>query len=593
MLFLPWSRSVFSRLWSWLRPQWWAVLLMPMSDLLAFCTMTVMPLIIARAIDGPITHKDYDGIWFYAFILLALAIAQAMFFAMRFLPTPAIIDAEMAIRRNLFAHVQRLSMLHHNQHGSGVLLSRLIGDVTQVAYFVHTLVPWTISTTVTLGFTAIILIAIHPLLGSFVVVALIPLGFASNFFQKRFYSAAQEVRESAAAVATAAEESALAVRVLKSLGGSRFISQRFGAAAVRSRDGELAQIRLSAWFNAFMTGYPIVVWAIVVVGGGAAVAQGSLSVGIFVAFAASYFRILTPVTQFGRLLFLYQVSKNALVRVITLFDTPVQIIEPRQPKSLPDGEALDFSFDDVHFAYPGAENDTLRGVDLHIPAGQTLALVGVTGSGKSLVTALAARLIDPIHGRVRLGEIDLRDLKLADIQSSVGVAFEEARLFSGSIADNLIFGRTDVSESEMKTALAVTQSTFVYGLPDGLATIVGERGFTLSGGQRQRLALARALIGHPRVLILDDPMSALDLRTEEALTKSLRDAFGHITTLIVARRPSTAILADRVALLEGGRIVAIGTHDELLASSIAYRHVMIAAPDKVEEATGSEIYAHE
>ncbi len=575
-------RWTFFRLWRWLGSRWWAVALMPLGDLLALGTMTVIPLVIAQAIDGPITHGDYDGIWFYVGVLLALTVAQTVFFGLRFFPIPAIIDAEMAIRRDLFAHVQRLSVLHHSRHGSGDLLSRLIGDVTQVSNFVHNLLPWTISTAVTLIITTVLLVAIHPLLGSVVVLALVPLAVASNLFQKHFYKAAQAAREGAAAVATAAEESAVAVRILKSFGGGRFASQRFRTAAERSRDAELTQIRFKAWFNAFMTGYPMVILALVVVGGGYAVAQKSLSVGTFVAFTAFYFRILAPVAQFGQLLFFYQVSKNALVRISGLFDTPLQIASPAQPKALPSAVPLDLRFEQVHFSYNDDATETLRGVDLHLPAGETLALVGATGSGKSAIAALAARLMDPTAGRVSLGGVDLRELDLAQLRNAVGVAFEDGLLFSGSIRDNLVFGRSNIEQRDIEQALLVTQSDFVMRLPEGLATVLGERGLSLSGGQRQRLALARALLGRPRLLILDDPTSALDLNTETALNRDLRDAFGHITTLIVARRPSTAILADRVALLEDGRILAVGTHQELLASSAAYRRVLVATPDEPE-----------
>lgn len=545
--------------------------------------MTAIPLVIAKVIDGPIAQFDHDGIWYYAGLLLVLTVAQTVFFGLRFFPIPKIIDAEMAIRRDLFAHVQRLSIFHHHRHGSGVLLSSLIGDVTQIAYFVHTLLPWTVSTAVTLVVTAIVLIVIHPVLGGFVVIALVPLGLASNFFQKRFYAAAQEVRESAAALATSAEELALAIRVLKSLGGADFITRRFHAAAIRSREGEFVQIHLSAWFNAFMTSYPILILAVVVVGGGVAAAKGTLSIGIFVAFVAYYFRILTPVTQFGRLIFLNQISRNAFVRVVGLFDTPDEIVGPMQPRPVPPGETLDLRFDNVRFAYPDAEGEILKGIDLHVRAGETLALVGVTGSGKSVLAALTARLMDPTGGRLLLGGVDLRDLKVNELRGAVGIAFEEALLFTGSIQENLALGRSTVNMNDIGQALAVTQVDFVADLPNGLATELGERGLTLSGGQRQRLAIARALLGRPRILILDDPMSALDLRTEELLTLALRQSFGHITTLIVARRPSTAMLADRVALLDGGYIADIGTHDEMVARSAAYRHVLIASSEKVQK----------
>lgn len=576
----PPSRArVFLRLWPWWRPYWWALALMPMADVMALVIRTIIPFVVAGMIDGPIAKGDHAGLWSYGGILLLLAVAQTLFFVLRFFPPPVIINVEMAIRRDLYHHVQRLSPLYHDRHGGGVALSHLVGDVSQIAVGLHQILPQLASTATALVLTSAMLIFIHPVLGLVVVIGLVPLGFATGVFQKLFYSAADEARESDAALATSIEESALAIRVLKALGGGPFMMDRFDFAARRSRDAEIKKIRLNSILAAILTGYPIALLAVVIGGGSISVAHGAVSIGAFVAFTTFYFRVLGPVNLMGNTLFQFQLSMNAMTRVAQLLDTPSDIVDPAIPRVLPASGALDVRFENVCFSYPGAQAEVLAGVDLTIHAGETIAIVGSTGSGKSALANLVGRLADVTGGRVLVGGIDVRDVAIDALRGTVGMAFEDALLFSVSVRENLTLGREGISDHDIATMLAITQSGFVADLPGGLDTVVGERGLTLSGGQRQRLALARALLGEPRVLVLDDPMSALDVRTEEALERAFRQAFKGVTTLIVARRPSTALLADRVALLEKGRIAAVGTHDELLANSAAYRQVLIAATD--------------
>lgn len=564
----------FRRLAPWVRPYRAGIIVMFVTDILALIATTITPFVIARMINGPIMSGDRDGLWRYAAILVGLAIVQTILFALRRLPTPKMADVETTIRRRLYFVVQRLSALYHDRQGSGTILARLNGDIGQIGLGLQMTFVWLVSNAVSLALTAAMLIAIHPLLGSAVVVAMIPLGLASTVFQNRFRTAASTARDRAGEVATSAEESALAIRVLRSLGGGPFVIDRFGNAARASRDAELEKIRLNSIFGAFLAGYPMVILVGVIVAGGIAVSRDSITLGAFVAFTTFYFRMLGPVNHMGGILSSFQEAINALQRVFDLIDTEAEIVEIANPQRLPDGP-LGVQFSAVKFSFPES-GEVLDGVDLLVRPGETLALVGATGSGKSVLGALVPRLMDVTAGSVRVGEVDVREAALTELRSAIGMAFEDAMLFSVSVRENLTLGR-EITEAEIEQALAVTQSGFVKGLPDGLDTVVGEQGLTLSGGQRQRLALARALLGHPRVLVLDDPMSALDVRTEEALERDLRAAFGNVTTIIVARRPSTAMLADRVAVLDQGRIVASGTHDDLLRDSATYRRVMIAA----------------
>jgi ATP-binding cassette, subfamily B, bacterial len=231
-------------------------------------------------------------------------------------------------------------------------------------------------------------------------------------------------------------------------------------------------------------------------------------------------------------------------------------------------------FAGVRFRYPGADHEILRGVDLVVRPGETMALVGATGSGKTSLTALVPRLFDVTGGQITIGGHDVRDLPLDTVRTIVTTAFEEATLFSASVLENLTMGRVGVSDADVTEAIEVAQASFVYDLPHGLATRVGEQGLSLSGGQRQRLALARAVLGHPRVLVLDDPLSALDVHTESLVETALRRVLSNTTALLVAHRPSTVLLADRVALLREGRVAAVGTHRELLANAPGYRELL-------------------
>jgi ATP-binding cassette subfamily B protein len=241
--------------------------------------------------------------------------------------------------------------------------------------------------------------------------------------------------------------------------------------------------------------------------------------------------------------------------------------------------------DGVGFRYPGADRDVLHDVSLDVAPGETIALVGATGSGKTTLTALIPRLYDVTAGRVLLDDTDVRDVPLAQLRRSIAVAFEEPTLFSVSARENLTFGRPDATDAEVREALHIAQAEFVYDLPWGLDTRLGEQGLTLSGGQRQRLALARAVLGRPRVLVLDDPLSALDVHTEALVEQALRRVLRGTTALVVAHRASTVLLADRVALLAGGTLAAIGTHSQLLATVPTYRNLLAQESDLEEVAS--------
>jgi len=565
------------RLWTWARPYRRDLVTMIITDVLALAAQMSVPLLVAAMIDGPIQKRDVEGILAYGAGMIGLGIVQTVMYVFRRRAMVAGLNIEHDLRVACYAHIQRLEPAAHDRMGSGQLIARSTGDLEEVRSFVAFTVPYLISTTFTLGFVIVMLLRLHLLLGILVLVAMVPMIVVSRGFRFRFERLAITAGRRTDDLAAAAEESALGIRVIKSYGRRPMMHERFTALAARLSDAELAKMRLFAGFDSLLIGYPILVLAAVVIGGVVSASTGALTLGEFVAFTAFYFRLLAPVTVAGALLAATQGAATSLVRVFEVLDSTPKLADPPRPAVVPTGRPLPVRFDRVGFTFAGARTAALRTLDLAIEPGETMALVGATGSGKSAMAALVGRLADVSEGRVLVGGIDVRDLRIADLRAEVGVAFEDATLFSLTVRDNLTLGRTGITDAEIERVIKITNAEFAYRLPQALDTQIGEQGLSLSGGQRQRLALARALLGRPRVLVLDDPMSAIDVRTEEAIESRLYDAFDGVTVLIIARRLSTALLADRVAVLADGRIADIGTHAELMARCATYRWLMIGA----------------
>jgi ATP-binding cassette, subfamily B, bacterial len=291
-----------------------------------------------------------------------------------------------------------------------------------------------------------------------------------------------------------------------------------------------------------------------------------------------------PILSLGFLIAHAQETASACDRIGELLDAPITVADRPGARPAAVGTPARLRFEGVVFAHPGADRPVLDGVDLDVAPGETLALVGSTGSGKTTLTSLVARLHDVTGGRVTLDGHDVRDLPLVQLRSVVATAFEDATLFSMSVRENITLGRPDATDEQVAEALRVAHADFVHELPWGLDTRIGEQGLSLSGGQRQRLALARAVVGRPSVLVLDDPLSALDVHTEALVEQALREVLAETTALVVAHRASTVLLADRVALLEGGRIVAVGTHGELLSDVPQYRDLLAQDSELAEAA---------
>lgn len=566
------------RLRTWARPHRRAIAFMLAAATGAMLAQSLVPIVIGKIVDGPIRNHDTAGLWRLSGVALLFGVAEAgLFFARRRAMATSALGVETDLRRDLFAHLQRLPVAFHDRWPSGQLLSRLTTDLSTVRRFVGLASVFLIADALTIVVVVALLIHIQMWLGLLVLVSMIPLVVGTRRFELRYSRDARAAQDLTGDLATAVEESALGIRVIKAFGRRPHVLAGFTADAARLRRAELTKIHTLGWFWALLEGLPQMVLALVTAGGVIARARGAITTGELIAFVALYLQLVWPIIMLGWLLALTEEAGSACRRIFEIFDIEPTILDPVTPTPAEAGTSLEFR--DVHFRYEGSDVDVLRGVDLMLRPGETMALVGGVGSGKTTLTALVPRLYDVAGGAVLLGGVDVRDLRLDQLRHAVTTAFEDATLFSASVYENLTLGRAGVTDADVAEAVEVVQAGFVYDLPFGLETRIGEQGLSLSGGQRQRLALARAVLGRPRVLVLDDPLSALDVHTETLVEAALRRTLAETTTLVVAHRASTVLLADRVALLADGRVAAVGTHSELLTRVPAYRALLAQSPE--------------
>ncbi|MGH3716567.1 MAG: ABC transporter ATP-binding protein [Micromonosporaceae bacterium] len=541
----------------------------------------VIPLLIQRVIDGPVRHGAAGALPLLGAAALALGITEAVLqFVRRWIQSDAALGMEAELRSALYAHLQRLSVAFHGQWQSGQLLSRATTDLGVIRRFLSFGLIFLLVNAVTFVTVLVLLFQLYWPLALVVAASAVPLFWSARYFGRRYLDVSRRQQDQQGDVATEVEETAHGMRTIKAFGRSREVFRRFDARAVRLHDTAVGKARIVAQFWALLELVPAATLGVLLVAGAAAVSAGDLTLGGLVAFASLHLMLAWPIEAMGWILANGQEAMTAADRLYEVFDTEPTVVDAPGARQLA-GATGALRFEEIGFTYPDGEFPVLRSVDLEIVPGETLALVGVTGSGKTTLAALALRLHDPTRGRVTLDGHDLRDLTLESLRRTVATAFEEPTLFSMSIRENLTLGRPDAGDDDIAEALRVTRAEFVYDLPWGLDTRIGEQGMSLSGGQRQRLALARAVVVRPRVLILDDPLSALDVHTEKQVEEALRRVLAGTTALVVAHRPSTVALADRVALLADGRITAVGDHSELLETVPEYRAVISADAEEV------------
>ncbi|WP_246018667.1 ABC transporter ATP-binding protein [Saccharothrix australiensis] len=571
-----------ARLWPYFRPARAPMLLSMASALLAMLCGLGIPLITQRIVDGPIAARDLGALPPLVGLVLLLGIAEAAFFytRRRLIARPAS-EVEARMRADMYHHLQRLPVSFHDRWQSGQLLSRATTDLNTVRRFGAFVVTFLVVNTVVVLVGLVVLFWLSPALGAIVLGCTLPLIALSYLFESKFKVVARKAQDQAGDLTTVVEESVLGIRVLKAFGRGPHLTKRFRQQARELRDTELAKVRVFALLWAVLIVLPELAIAGQLAFGAVGIADGTVTVGTLVAAVTVSAFLRWPIDSIGWLLAETNQTASATERFFEVLDAPVTITDPERPAALPERVRGHVRFEGVHFAHPGSDREVLRGVDLDIRPGETIALVGATGSGKTTVTALVPRLADVTAGRVTIDGVDVRDLGLAELRAVVGTAFEEPILFSASVTENIALGNHDVGEARVREALRVARAEeFVDALPWGLATRIGEQGLSLSGGQRQRLALARAVVGHPAVLVLDDPLSALDVHTEAEVEAALHRVLKGVTALVVAHRPSTVQLADRVAMLVDGRIAAVGSHRELLADNEEYRHLLSTMEDE-------------
>jgi len=555
--------------------------------LLSLVATVAIPLMTKAVIDGPVRHQDQRGLWLLGAAAIGVGVSEAvLWFIRRWLVARATMGVEADIRKDLYARLQILPMSFHGRWQSGQLLSRIMNDLSTIRRFMSFGMVFLLLNTIQITVVTGILLVMYWPLGVVVLLSIVPIVATVLHFQQEYTRLSRLAQDQSGHVATHVEESALGLRVVKSFGREDYVYDRFDEQLTNLYDTQVSRVSVSAKFWTLLEIIPNMTLIVVLGFGAYAAGHGYVTMGTLVAFITMMLSLVWPIASLGFLLSMTQESFTAANRIAEIFDAPVDIVDGPDDEA-PAGGRLELV--DVGFRFPDAQDDewALRHVSATVEPGETLALVGSTGSGKSVLAALMSRLYDVTEGSIRIDGTDIRDLSLPALRETVATAFEDPTLFSMSVAENLRLGAPDATNEQMAQAIEVAAAQFVYDLPFGLDTRIGEQGMSLSGGQRQRLSLARAILAAPKILVLDDTLSALDVHTEAVVEEALRRVLHSVTGIVVAHRASTVLLADKVALLDkvdssGATITHIGTHAELLATVPRYRY-LLAADDELDD----------
>ena len=538
-----------------------------------------IPLMTKAVIDGPVRHQDQRGLWVLGAAAMGVGVSEALlWFIRRWLIARGTMGVEADIRKDLYARLQILPMSFHGRWQSGQLLSRVMNDLSTIRRFLSFGLVFLLLNIIQIVVVTAILLAMYWPLGVVVLVSILPIAATVLHFERDFTRLSRRAQDQSGHVATHVEEAALGVRVVKSFGREAYTYDRFNEQATTLYDTQVQKVSVSAKFWTLLEVIPNLTLIVVLGFGAYAAGHGLVTMGTLVAFITMMLSLVWPIASLGFLLSMTQESMTAANRIAEIFDAPREIADGPRAEP-PRGGRLELL--DVGFRFPDARADdwALRHVSVTVEPGETLALVGSTGSGKSALAGLLSRLYDVTEGEIRIDGQDIRELSLPALRKAVATAFEDPTLFSMSVAENLRLGRPDATDEQVAQAIEVAAAEFVYDLPFGLDTRIGEQGMSLSGGQRQRLSLARAILAAPRVLVLDDTLSALDVHTEAVVEEALGRVLHAVTGIVVAHRASTVLLGDKVALLEDGTITHVGTHAQLLAEVPQYRYLLAADDD--------------
>ena len=488
---------------------------------------------------------------------------------------------EFDLRQKLYAHLQRLELGFFDNQQTGQLMSRATVDLQAIRFFLGYGLIFFSQSLLTVLLAGVVMFAMNPLLAA---IALAPTPFViltAVRFTKRSRPAMQEVQQRMAEMTAEAEESVTGIRVIKAFAQEDQQFLRFQGSVTRLFDQSIRSTRIQALFTPLIGALPQLGTATVLLVGGVAVINGNLDLGEFTAFYAYMIMLASPMRMVGVALGMGQRAVAAGNRLFELLDRDPGITSPEGAPPLPAGDGS-VRLDGVSLRYSPGTPEALSDIDLEVRGGSRVALVGPSGSGKTSLVSLIARLYDPTSGEISVDGADLRGVEVESLRSQMAYVSEDSFLFGDTVAGNIAYSRADASRQEVEQAAKLAQAhEFITDLPEGYDTVVGERGLTLSGGQRQRVAIARAILADPRILILDDATSSLDATTERRIRAGLNEAMRGRTTFVIGHRLSTISLADRIVLMEQGRITDTGTHDELLERSVLYRQ-LITTEDEVE-----------
>lgn len=574
------NRNALLRLWVFARPHARGLAFSLACGFAMMAVSLAIPPITGAAVDEVRAGRSERLVLLAGLIVAVGAIETTLAFLRRFTGARFSIAMEEDIRNRLYRHLQKLHVGFHDGWQSGQLLSRAMGDLSTIRRFVGFGFMFLLINGVQFVVVLFLMLRLNPALSLLTAVFGVPIALLSWTFNMRYHRIARRVQDSTGDLTTVVEEGATGIRIVKAFGRGAHMIGRFREQADDVHASSMTANNLHARFRARLRLLPNLNLLAALAIGGVAVMRGDMTPGGLSEFLLYLASLNWPIRSIGWILANADEAQAAAERLFEVLDTEPEIDDRPGARALETATGR-IRFEDVSFRYPGSNEWILRGVALEIEPGETLAIVGATGSGKTTVASLVPRLYDATEGRVTLDGVDVRDVALASLRRHVGVAFEDPVLFSMSARENLVLGWPDATDEDIERALRTAHATFVYDLPWGLDTRIGEQGYSLSGGQRQRLALARAVIGRPQVLVLDDPLSAVDVHTEAQIEAALASVLRGVTALLVVHRPSTLALADRVALLDDGAIAAVGTHHQLLETVPLYRDILSQEAEEV------------
>jgi ABC-type multidrug transport system fused ATPase/permease subunit len=569
----PPYRQTFFRLLGFLKPYKVSLVVSIFLAIGSQAAQIALIIVTGRVIDEAILPKDEGKLWLLLGVIIALGAVKAVLMAgRRLISGRQALGVEYDMRNGLYSHLLRLSFGYYDRHQTGQLMSRATVDLQGVRFFLgyglifffQNVLTVVLATAAMLWFNwslALIALAITPIL--------IVLAYRYSHIS---HPLLRDVQQRMADVATVAEENIVGVHVVKSFAQEQQEAQKFASRSEAVFDQSIKANRQRSFYVPLISFIPLLAQGGVLLVGGRMVVHGSMSLGVFFSFNLLLGLLVFPLRSLGMWIGQAQRATASGERIFEVIDEPQEVADRDGAMELPAGNGR-LRFENAWFEY-GVGRPVLEDIDLEVEAGKTIALIGHTGSGKTTLTSLVPRFYDVTAGSVQIDGTDVREIKLDSLRAAIGVISQDPFLFSASVRENIAFGKGDASDDEVEAAARLAQADeFVERLPEGYETVIGERGITLSGGQRQRIAIARALIVDPRILILDDATASVDATTEARIRLGLREAMRGRTTLIIAHRLSTIALADEIVVLDQGRIVARGTHDELVETSPVYREI--------------------